>query len=187
MKELSNSFIFIPGGKNLFHLQTGIITGLPNFVSCVFPKMLLHYLFYYECISFIRLLHSMIVIVPNCFLLKRRRFSCLCILHFCLFSVITKNVRLYFHIFSAEKKNEDFLFVTYTIIQNITSSEICALHLTHPSARTPGAVGSQRCGARRAVGGSVPCSRVSTQSWTIPAGAEIQTHNHGLQVRRSIH
>ncbi len=37
---------------------------------------------------------------------------------------------------------------------------------------TPGAVGSQRCGARGAVGGSVPCSRVSLQSWTIPAGAE---------------
>ncbi len=44
---------------------------------------------------------------------------------------------------------------------------------------TPGAVGththtwsSQRCGARGAVGGSVPCSRVSPQSWTIPAGAE---------------
>ncbi len=56
--------------------------------------------------------------------------------------LITKTVRLHFHIFSAEKKNEDFVFVTYTIIQNITSSEICALHLTHPSARTPGAVGS---------------------------------------------
>ncbi len=28
------------------------------------------------------------------------------------------------------------LFVTYTIIQSITSSEICALHLTHPSAHT---------------------------------------------------
>ncbi len=54
---------------------------------------------------------------------------------------------------------------------------ICALHLTHPSAHTqqwvvnththtvnthtPGAVGSQCCGARGAVGGSVPCSRVS--------------------------
>ncbi len=66
-----------------------------------------------------------------------------------------------------------FLFVTYTIIQSITSSEICALHLTHPSAHTPGAVGSQRCGAWGAVGGSVPCSRVSSQSWTIPAGAKI--------------
>ncbi len=58
---------------------------------------------------------------------------------------------------------------------------ICALHLTHPSAHTqqwevnkhththcehtPGAVGSQCCGAREAVGGSVPCSRVSPQSW----------------------
>ncbi len=77
-----------------------------------------------------------------------------------------------------------FLFVTCTIIQSITSSEMCSLHLTHPSAHTPGAVGSQRCGAQGAVGGSVPCSRVSPQSWTIPAGAEIRTHNLGLQVRR---
>ncbi len=63
---------------------------------------------------------------------------------------------------------------------------MCSLHLTHPSAHTPGAEGRQRCGARGAVGGSVPCSRVSPQSWTIPAGAEIRTHNLGLQVRRSI-
>ncbi len=51
---------------------------------------------------------------------------------------------------------------------------ICALHLTHPSAlhthssentHTPSAVGNQCCGARGAVGGSVPCSRVSPQSW----------------------
>ncbi len=35
------------------------------------------------------------------------------------------------------------LFVTYTIIQSITSSEMCSLHLTHPSAHTPGAVGSR--------------------------------------------
>ncbi len=41
-------------------------------------------------------------------------------------------------------------------------SEMCSLHLTHPS----GAVGSRHCGARGAVGGSVPCSRVSPQSWT---------------------
>ncbi len=64
---------------------------------------------------------------------------------------------------------------------------MCSLHLTHPSAHTPGAVGSRRCGARGEVGGSVPCSRVSPQSWTIPAGAKIRTHNLGLQVRRSIH
>ncbi len=32
------------------------------------------------------------------------------------------------------------LFVTYTIIQSITSSEMCSLHLSHPSAHTPGAV-----------------------------------------------
>ncbi len=56
---------------------------------------------------------------------------------------------------------------------------ICAQHLTHPSVHTavsseqththcehtPGAVGSQCCGARGAVGGTVPCSRVSPQSW----------------------
>ncbi len=31
------------------------------------------------------------------------------------------------------------LFVTYTIIQRKTSSEMCSLHLTHPRAHTPGA------------------------------------------------
>ncbi len=29
---------------------------------------------------------------------------------------------------------------------------MCSLHLTYPSAHTPGAVGSRRCGARGAVG-----------------------------------
>ncbi len=72
------------------------------------------------------------------------------------------------------------LFVTYTIVQSIMRSEMCSLHLTHPSAHTPGAVGSQHCGARGAVGGSVPCSRVSPQSWTLPARARIRTHNLGL-------
>ncbi len=86
-----------------------------------------------------------------------------------------------------EKKKKIFLFVTYTIIQSITSSEMCSLHLTHPSALTPGAVGSQSCGHQESSESSVPCSRVSPQSWTIPAGAEIRTHNLGLQVRRSIH
>ncbi len=66
------------------------------------------------------------------------------------------------------------LFVTYTIIQSITSSEMCSLHLTHPSAHTLGAVVSRHSGARGAIEGSVPCSRVSPQSWTIPAGAEIR-------------
>ncbi len=68
------------------------------------------------------------------------------------------------------------LFVTYTIIQSIMRSEMCSLHLTHPS----GAVGSWHCGARGAVGGLVPCSRVSPQSWTLPARAVIWTHNLGL-------
>ncbi len=47
-------------------------------------------------------------------------------------------------------------------------SEMCSLHLTHPTAHTPGAVDSQHCGTRGAVGGSVPCSRVSPQSWPEP-------------------
>ncbi len=83
------------------------------------------------------------------------------------------------------KKN--IFFISHTIIQSITSSEMCSLYLTHPRAHTLGAVGSRRCGARGAVGGSVPCSRVSPQLWTINAGAEIRTQNLGLQVRRSIH
>ncbi len=54
------------------------------------------------------------------------------------------------------------------------------LHLTHHSAHTPGAVGSRHCNVRGAVGGSLPCSRVSPQSWTLPARAGIWTHNLGL-------
>ncbi len=38
------------------------------------------------------------------------------------------------------------VFVTYIIIQSITSSEMCSLHLTHPSAHTPGAVGTVHSG-----------------------------------------
>ncbi len=53
---------------------------------------------------------------------------------------------------------------------------MCSLHLTHPS----GAVGSRHCGARGAVWGSVPCSRVSPQSCTLPARAGIRTHDLGL-------
>ncbi len=44
------------------------------------------------------------------------------------------------------------LFVTYTIIQSIISSEMCSLHLTHPSAHTLGAVGGWHSGTRGAVG-----------------------------------
>ncbi len=65
---------------------------------------------------------------------------------------------IYIYIYIKEKY---FLFVTNTILQSITSSVMCSLHLTHPSAHTPGAVG-----------GSVPCSRVSPQSWTIPAWSQ---------------
>ncbi len=97
------------------------------------------------------------------------------------------NIAVIFHISEREIKLRWALFVTYTIIQSITSCEMCSLHLTHPSARTPGAVGSRHCGTRGAFGGSVPCSRISPQSWIIPAGAEIRTHNLGLQDQCSIH
>ncbi len=85
-----------------------------------------------------------------------------------------------YRLVDATENKTNFLFVTYTIIQSITSSEMCSLHLTHPSAADTAASGEQS-------GVSVPCSRVSPQSWTIPAGAGIQTHNLGLQVQRSIH
>ncbi len=47
---------------------------------------------------------------------------------------------------------------------------ICPLHLTHPSAHSQQwthtrSSGQPFCGARGAVGGSVPCSRVLPQSW----------------------
>ncbi len=47
---------------------------------------------------------------------------------------------------------------------------ICPLHLTHPSAHSQQwthtwSSGQPCCGARGAGGGSVPCSRVSPQSW----------------------
>ncbi len=47
---------------------------------------------------------------------------------------------------------------------------ICPLHLTHPSAHSQQwthtwSSGQPYCGARGAVGRSVPCSRVSPQSW----------------------
>ncbi len=58
-----------------------------------------------------------------------------------------------------ENLKNNFVFVKYTIIQSMTSGEMCSLHLTHPSAHTLGAVGSRRSGARGAAGGSVPCSR----------------------------
>ncbi len=76
---------------------------------------------------------------------------------------------------------------------------MCALHLTHPSAHTLRAVGRQFCGAWGAVGGfgallkgltSVVVLKVREHLLftppTIPAGAEIRTHNLGLQFQRSI-
>ncbi len=70
-----------------------------------------------------------------------------------------------------------FWFVTYTIIQSITQQwNLCSAFNLEQWAADAAAPGEQ-------FGGSVPCTRVSPQSWTIPAGAEIQTHNLRLQVR----
>ncbi len=70
------------------------------------------------------------------------------------------------------------LFVTYTIIQSIMSSEMCSLHLTHPSVHTwsSGQPTVQRQGSSRG----------------LPARAGIRTHNLGLprvgfQAQRSIY
>ncbi len=58
------------------------------------------------------------------------------------------------------------LFVTYTIIQSIMRSEMCSLHLTHPSVHTwsSGQPTVQRPGS----------------SCGLPVGAGIRTHNLGL-------
>ncbi len=58
------------------------------------------------------------------------------------------------------------LFVTYTIIQSIMRSEMCSLHLTHPSVHTwsSGQPTMQRPGSSRG----------------LPVGAGIRTHNLGL-------
>ncbi len=58
------------------------------------------------------------------------------------------------------------LFVTCTIIQSIMRSEMCSLHLTHPSVHTwsSGQPTVQRPGSSRG----------------LPVGARIRTHNLGL-------
>ncbi len=62
---------------------------------------------------------------------------------------------------------------------------------THTHTHAPGAVGSQRCGARGAVGGSVPCSRVSLQSWTVSCRSREPTtsdyKSNALSIRPRLH
>ncbi len=62
--------------------------------------------------------------------------------------------------------NKYKLIVTYTIIQSIMRSEMCSLHLTHPSVHTwsSGQPTVQRPGRSRG----------------LPAGVGIRTHNLGL-------
>ncbi len=64
---------------------------------------------------------------------------------------------------------------------------MCALHLTRPSAHTVGAWAADAAAPGEQLGIRMPCSSVSPQSWTIPAEAEIRTHNLGLKAQRSIH
>ncbi len=52
---------------------------------------------------------------------------------------------------SSSEEKEDTFFICH-IHNYMTSSEICALHLTHPSAHTPGAVGSWHCGTGEQLG-----------------------------------
>ncbi len=58
------------------------------------------------------------------------------------------------------------LFVTYTIIQSIMRSEMCSLHLTHPSVHTWSS-------------GQPTVQRPGSSRW-LPVGAGIRTHNLGL-------
>ncbi len=56
-------------------------------------------------------------------------------------------------------------------------SEMCSLHLTHPSAHTWSSGQPTVRHPGSSFGVSVPCSRVSPQSWTLSARAGIRTHN----------
>ncbi len=93
----------------------------------------------------------------------------------CTFCPFSSSLLHFYCQLKKKNRRRGHFYSSHTIIQSITSSEMCSLYLTHPSAHTLGVVGSQCCDARGAVGGSVPCSSVSRQSWTIPAGAEIRT------------
>ncbi len=60
-----------------------------------------------------------------------------------IFFTIFKHFTIIGYRFKKKKVNffcHIYLFYTYTIIQSITSSEMCSLYLTHPSTHTPGAV-----------------------------------------------
>ncbi len=63
--------------------------------------------------------------------------------------------------------SDELLFVTYTIIQSIMRSEMCSLHLTHPSVHTWSS-------------GQPTVAAPGRSSRGLPAGARIRTHNLGL-------
>ncbi len=75
------------------------------------------------------------------------------------------------------------LFVTYTIIQSIMRSEMCSLHLTHPS----GAVGSRHCGEQLGVRCLSQGSHLSRGHFLPEPGFEPTTSGYlRFQVKRSI-
>ncbi len=84
----------------------------------------------------------------SCWMLEREALQSH-ILQFKMSASVKKKVQAYVQLYKIQIKLRWALFVTYTIIQSIMRSEMCSLHLTHPS----GAVGSQHCSARGAVGG----------------------------------
>ncbi len=78
------------------------------------------------------------------------------------------NGQIYFYFFMFLKKRGEREVVCGQVWWPILG--ICPLHLTHPSAHSQQwthtrSSGQPFCSARGAVGGSVPCSRVSPQSW----------------------
>ncbi len=71
------------------------------------------------------------------------------------------------------------LFVTYILIQSITSSEMCSLHLTHPTAHTLGAVGSRSSNPQPWVTSGFKSNALSTRPW-LPEFIKAKLNGIGL-------
>ncbi len=104
------------------------------------------------------------------------------------FHLCCHSMEVPFYLLKIQIKLRWALFVTYTIIHSIMRSEMCSLHLTHPS----GAVGSRHCGARGAVQQGVQClaqgSHLSRGHFLQELVFEPTTLGYlGFQVQRSIH
>ncbi len=68
-----------------------------------------------------------------------------------------------------------FLFVIYRIIQSITSSEMCSLHLTHQSAHTPGAVDTHTHTHTHTWSSGHTHTHTHTHTWS---SGQTHTHTH---------